>query len=341
MTPLAADLLAWYDVERRILPWREDVSPYRTWISETMLQQTRVDTVLPYFDRFMGRFPHVHALASAPLDEVLSLWSGLGYYSRARNLHKAAHLIVERGAFPDTVSTLAELPGVGPYMAGAIASIALGRDVPTVDGNIARVMARVHRDAGKPAGMWGHAEHHLPEGRAGDHNQALMDLGATICTPRTPRCECCPVQAHCAAFAVGDVADFPPPKPRKKVPIWAMTCALVRSGDRVLLGQRKPSGLFGGLYEPPMFRVQDGGDASAALSGCLRQQLQLEVATMAPVRTVRHVLTHRVLVIAVHEVEARGEPLPGPYERLMWWQPGDAENFGLSTLARRALGMVK
>ena len=218
MDAVTQSLLAWYDVHRRTLPWRDDVSPYRTWISEVMLQQTRVDTVLPYFARFMSRFPTVEALAEAPSDEVMSMWAGLGYYSRARNMHRAAQEIVRLGAFPSTLPGIRALPGVGEYMAGAIGSIAFGLDEAAVDGNLHRVLSRLHASPGRRKDMWALAEGHLPSGRAGDFNQALMDLGSQICTARKPRCPSCPISTHCTSHAEDSVSLYPVKVKKKKTP---------------------------------------------------------------------------------------------------------------------------
>jgi A/G-specific adenine glycosylase len=335
MPSLSEDLLRWYDSCRRMLPWREEPGPYRTWISEAMLQQTRVSTVLPYFARFMEALPTVEDLADASLEQVLYLWAGLGYYSRARNLHKAAQRIVERGEFPDTVESLRELPGVGPYMAGAIASIAFGQDVPTVDGNIRRVLSRVHREARGGAVTWELAARHIPKGRAGDHNQALMDLGARICTPRSPVCGECPISDYCEALQVGDIEDFPPPKVRRQSPTWTLACAIARGDQGVLLGRRAPEGLFGGLYEPPMFRVESG-DAEVALRQGL-EGMGLVVNQARSSGQVRHELTHRILEVHRYEVAVAGSVLPGAYAAADWVSEEQLSSLGLSTLARKAL----
>jgi len=306
-----------------------------------MLQQTRVDTVIPYFERFLEHFPHVDALAAAPLDNVLSLWSGLGYYSRARNLHKAAKMIAAKGTFPNSLEQLRALPGVGPYMAGAIGSIALRLNVPTVDGNIARVLARLHRDDGKRDDMWVHAQAALPSTRAGDHNQALMDLGAIICTPRSPRCTECPIQVHCGAFGTDEVDAYPPAKKRRKPVHWQMAVAHIVQEGKILLGQRKPSGLFGGLYEPPMFRVMHGELAAAAVMQGVGTEMSLHITRTEPMGSIRHVLTHRILDVTVFSVQVSGQPQRGPYQRTLWWNPAEpTEPIGLSTLAKRVLAIA-
>jgi A/G-specific adenine glycosylase len=258
----SALLLAWYDRERRRLPWRalpgERPDPYRIWLSEIMLQQTSVMTVAPYFDRFVARWPDISALAAASLDEVLQLWQGLGYYARARNLHACARLVVARhgGAFPDDPAALRALPGIGAYTAAAIAAIAFERRVAAVDGNVERVVARLHAVAvplprAKPR-LKALAAALVPPTRAGDFAQAMMDLGATLCTPRRPRCALCPWRSGCAAHASGRVDEFPiaaakPERPQRfGVAFW-----LTRSDGEVLLRRRPERGLLGGMVEIP------------------------------------------------------------------------------------------
>src|SRR5437773_1381114 len=217
LKPIALKLLAWYDRQQRRLPWRGSRDPYRIWVSETMLQQTQVETVLPYYERFLARFPNVEALANAKLDDVLKAWEGLGYYARARNMHKGAQYVVEMngGELPGDVDSLRKIPGIGRYTAGAIASIAFGQDEPALDGNIRRVIARVcavREDVHAPAvqeQLWSYAREVLPHGQAGDFNQALMDLGATICVARRPRCLLCPISAECQAYHHGWQDEIP------------------------------------------------------------------------------------------------------------------------------------
>ncbi len=258
---LVPALLAWFAATRRDLPWRRDRDAYRVWISEAMLQQTRVEAVLPYFERFIARFPTVAELAAAPLEEVLAAWSGLGYYRRARSLHEAARTIVERhgGVFPSSSEALLALPGIGPYTAGAVASIAFDQPEPLVDGNVARVLSRLfaidtpQESAAFRAATWGHARLLVAElgGRgAGDWNQALMELGALVCVPREPRCLACPVRAHCRAHARGLVDELPLPKRRSAAIEVELHVALVRSGDGWLVGRRS-GGRMEGLWELP------------------------------------------------------------------------------------------
>jgi len=329
---LAQNLLNWYDRERRKLPWREEVNPYRTWVSEVMLQQTRVDTVIPYFERFMDRFPTVQHLAEADLDEVLSMWSGLGYYSRARNMHRAANVIKAGDRFPDDVSGLRSLPGVGEYISAAIASIAFGRDVATVDGNIARVMARVHVDPSPRKRMWGHAQTHLPVGRAGDYNQALMDLGARICIPKNPRCPICPVKTDCRAATDGTADQFPPPKPKRQVPEVHMACVAVRDHEDLWLGRRPNEGLWGGLWELPTVKIDHNSNISDAETWF--------GAALTEVGKIRHVLTHRVIQLRVYTSKNSNDVGPFHYDEFGRFSKTEMGQVGTSRLTEKALAMV-
>ena len=230
-------LLVWFRKHARDLPWRTNRTPYRVWLSEMMLQQTQVETVIPYFNRFLDRFPTLEELAAAPLGDVLKLWEGLGYYARARNLHKAAIKVANElgGEWPRTVEGLMALPGIGRYTVGAIASMAFGLDTPTLDGNLRRVFARVF-DVSQPADapqgeelLWSLAAEHLPKGKAGDYNQALMDLGATLCLPKNPRCLLCPVMDLCKARELGIQEKRPVLKPKKESPHYTQAAAVIHT----------------------------------------------------------------------------------------------------------------
>ncbi len=257
---LPAPLLDWYAENRRVLPWREEVSPYRTWISEIMLQQTRVTAVLPYFERFMAAYPTVRDLAAADDGELMRLWQGLGYYSRARNLKRAAQRIAENfgGTFPVTYKDLITLPGIGDYTAGAILSIAMGQTVPAVDGNVLRVVSRVCgydgdiTDPKRRKLLRDAVAAILPEGHAGEFNQAMMDLGATVCLPHgTPLCDACPFSPFCAAHAAGQESRFPVKAPKKGKRTEEKTVFLLRRGQETALRQRPENGLLAGLWEFP------------------------------------------------------------------------------------------
>lgn len=264
---VARRLLTWYGEHARDLPWRRTRDPYAIWISEIMLQQTQVDTVRPYYQRWLQAFPDVRALAGAPLDDVLRLWEGLGYYSRARNLHRAAITVVERfgGSLPSIYEDLRSLPGIGPYTAAAIASIAFDLDVAVVDGNVKRVLARVfayRHDVKSSRGLkdlQALADRLVPAGKAGDYNQAVMDLGATICTPRQPRCDNCPLNALCLARELGLQAQLPVSARRAAQPMRRALIAVVTCGDRVLVSRRTAT-LLGGLWAFPSIESDDPGD---------------------------------------------------------------------------------
>ncbi len=344
--PLAADLLTWYDRHRRTLPWRAEpgsdrsphASPYATWVSEIMLQQTRVDTVIPYFERFMARWPTVQDLATAPLDDVLGMWSGLGYYSRARNLHAAAAQVAAAGAFPGDVAGWRALRGVGPYVAGAVASIALGLDVPAVDGNVERVLARVHAHPGGRAAVHELASTLVPTGRAGDFNQALMDLGSAICTSRRPACRDCPISDHCQGRR--EPESYPVRRKRTPQPLRpAVAAAIVRDGS-VLLMRRPTSGRFGGLFDLPGGMLEADEAPSDGLRRLLSQRLGVTAAPGAPLGVVRHTLTHMKIVRHVLRAEISGSPELGHYTAMRWSSPTATGELGLSTLARKALALV-
>jgi A/G-specific adenine glycosylase len=300
-TNIQPPLLAWYDRAAADLPWRQTSDPYRIWLSEIMLQQTQVATVIPYYERFLTMFPSVNDLAAAPLDSVLKLWEGLGYYSRARNLHRVAQIVAAEcgGNFPAAAAELEKLPGIGRYTAGAIASIAFDENVPVLDGNVIRVFARlldlpdvVTHTATKNR-LWQQAEDWLPPERAGDYNQALMELGRTVCKPRQPLCAECPLVDHCQAFANGTQAERPVKARKAPVPHYDVAAGIIWNGDgKLLIAQRPLDGLLGGLWEFP------GGkqEAGESLPECLRRELREELAINVQVNdlfvVVQHGFTH-------------------------------------------------
>lgn len=338
-------LLRWYSAEKRDLPWRRTRDPYAVWLSEVMLQQTRVDTVIPYYERFLAKFPTVFELAEAPLDDVLTLWAGLGYYRRARMLHKAAGEIRARGSFPATAAELLTVSGIGPYTAGAVASIAYRESTPLVDGNVHRVLSRIFAvDEPAPSARktcWNIATAIVPREEPGEFNQALMELGAMICTPTSPRCDKCPVAPMCAAKADG-LVDTLPRAPKKKTPPIEKRSALLlrsRAGGAVLFARRIQEARFGGLWEPPIVL----GSFDAVQLGALGMRRvggsKLELAG-----AVRHVLTHRILEIDVYralsaagkrEAVAVARSLP-EYDAFVWAEPSKPPG-GVSTMARKVL----
>jgi A/G-specific adenine glycosylase len=337
-----ARVLDWFDrAGRKDLPWQCDPTPYRVWVSEVMLQQTQVQTVIPYFERFVGRFPDVVALAEAPLDAVLHLWSGLGYYARARNLHRAAREIRDRhgGVIPDDLAAVAALPGVGRSTAGAILSLALGQRQPILDGNVKRVLARHFAVAGWPGQaavaerLWQLAEALTPPLRAGPYNQAMMDLGATLCT-RSPDCPRCPLARSCVAHRQGSVADYPGRKPAKALPVRAARLLIVRDPvGRVLLERRPPAGIWGGLWSLPQLGL---GDDPLAWCGDRHLGDEARVSSQWPVR--RHTFSH--FHLDMHPVEIRLER-PGlralDGDGIVWYKPGDPDALGLAAPIRQLL----
>jgi A/G-specific adenine glycosylase len=334
--PDAAALLAWYDRHRRDLPWRappgQRPDPYRVWLSEIMLQQTTVATVGPYFDRFVTRFPDIRILAAAPLDAVLHLWQGLGYYARARNLHACARAVVERhaGHFPDDAAALRALPGVGDYTAAAIAAIAFDRPLAAVDGNVERVMARVFAERAPLPGakprLRALAQALVPAERAGDFAQAVMDLGAVLCTPRRPRCVLCPWRPNCAAVAAGTAEELPvmagkPARPQR----YGIAFWLVRGDGAVLLRRRPEQGLLGGMIELPStpWRAEPWSESEA-----------LGAAPAATVwtpltGTVTHGFTHFRLELALF-AGTTADPPAG-----IWAKPAEFKNYAFPTLTKK------
>ncbi len=320
---LRRSLLAWFDRHQRPLPWRvTPPNPYHVWLSEVMLQQTQVATMLPYWRRFIGRFPTVESLAQADIDDVLAHWAGLGYYRRAHHLHAAARRIMAQHAarIPDDAATLRTLPGVGRYTAGAVASIAFGRREPVLDGNVARVLSRVFHRPGAGAGganggaatagrrngdararthaLWRLAESLLPATRPGDFNQALMELGALVCLPQSPRCQACPVARHCGARAHGaQQTALPSTKHPARKPI-EVASLVVRRRERVLLERRPDGGLWSGMWELPSATMADGKDAARTAESVL-QRLGLGATTLSTIGMLTRVLTHRTYRVHV------------------------------------------
>lgn len=380
-------LLAWFRRGHRDLPWRRTRDPYAIWISEIMLQQTRVDTVKAYFHRFMTELPTVQALAAAPEDQVLTLWSGLGYYSRARNLHAAAGEIVTRygGRFPREAEAVRALPGIGPYTAGAILSIAFAQRAPILDGNVIRVLARLRALTERPdsaAGKrlyWSLAEALVPPARAapdsggsgdsgegeaasgpqndpGDFNQALMELGATVCLPQRPVCLVCPLAELCQARLTGDPEAYPPKKEAKAVPVVEMAALVVRARGRVLLCRRPSLGLWGGLWEPPTLERPPEEPIEATLRRLVTERLgaELPIARAVPLAPFVHVLSHRELRFQpfLLELEPEAAPSPSPtsdgvlerrvggYQARRWITAGEPLALGLAAWVTALLRRV-
>lgn len=341
---IAGKLLAWYDAHHRDLPWRiaphklasgETPDPYRVWLSEVMLQQTTVEAVKSYFTRFVELWPNVNALAAADINDVMKAWAGLGYYSRARNLKACAEAVARdhQGAFPDSEDGLRALPGVGPYTSAAIAAIAFNRPAAVVDGNIERVISRLFViSTPLPAAkveIKAHVTQIMPHDRPGDFAQAMMDLGATICSPKRPKCMLCPVRDECKALFEGEPEHYPVKQPKKDKPLrQGAAFVATRSDGALLLRLRPPSGLLGGMAEPPntaWTSRQDGetGTDAAPFS-----------ADWKPVGAIRHVFTHFELALTVWHAENIAIPAPDGW----WWSPPEAiASEALPTIMKKAI----
>jgi A/G-specific adenine glycosylase len=334
-------VLEWFDNHgRKDLPWQHDKTAYRVWISEIMLQQTQVATVIPYFQRFMRRFPTVKALADAPLDEVLQLWSGLGYYARARNLHKAAQLIRDQHQqqFPREFAQVQALPGIGRSTAGAILSLACGQRHAILDGNVKRVLSRVFAVQGWPgepavaATLWDHAERLTPRQRVADYNQAMMDLGAGVCARTKPACLLCPVNAFCEACKSQRPTDFPQRKPGKEKPVkQTAMLMLIAPGNKILLEKRPPAGIWGGLLSFPELDIHSGVDAWC------QSRFGAGVRDSAVWPTLRHTFSHYHLDITP-KVVWMNNPADAVMEDGSWvWYKGGPLSGGVAAPVKRLL----
>ena len=339
----SARVLEWFDQHgRKHLPWQQQINAYRVWLSEIMLQQTQVATVIPYFERFVARFPTVESLAAAPIDEVLHLWTGLGYYARARNLHKCAQTVVNEhaGKFPCSVEGLAELPGIGRSTAGAIASIAYQQSAAILDGNVKRVLARYHAVEGWPgqtevaAKLWVIAEGYTPESRPNHYTQAMMDLGATLCTRSKPKCVLCPLKDGCIAFAQGNPQDYPGKKPKKALPEKAVQLLMLRNpaGD-LLLRQRPAQGIWGGLWSFPELAIDaDAADYAAHYFG--------EVAGREVWTSYRHTFSHYHLDITPVLIQLAKAPQTIGEAATHWYNPHQPDALGLAAPVKKLLEKI-
>jgi A/G-specific adenine glycosylase len=336
--PVAPHLLEWARVHgRHNLPWQQPATPYRVWISEIMLQQTQVNTVIPYFERFIGRFPDLATLASAPLEDVLALWSGLGYYARARNLHRAALMCCEQhaGHLPESLDALTALPGIGRSTAGAIMALGFGERAPILDGNVKRVLARYHAIEGWPGKtavmrtLWDWAERETPDDDVAAYTQAIMDLGATLCTRRRPACDLCPIAAWCTARLQGNQAAYPGPKPKRTRPQREAIFAWVEADGLVLFEQRPPSGIWGGLLCLPEM------PASLNVETWCCERLGLTPNTVAKQPGFEHEFTHFRLAAGVLKIEPEDSKQIRDDSMLRWLRPEAALSTGLPAPIRR------
>jgi len=329
MSRSCADLLVWFRARNRDVPWRGESDPYRIWVAEVMAQQTRIATVRDYYERFLDAFPDVETLAAAHLDAVLKVWEGLGYYARARNLHRAAARVVAEhgGTLPSEPDLLRSLPGIGRYTAGAIASLAFGKPEPAVDGNARRVLSRLFDIERPTATALDRAARLLiarsPESAA-EVNQALMDLGASVCTPAGPDCAGCPLREDCLALVRGTVAERPPPRSQREIPHYHIAVGVVWRSGRVLVARRPESGLLGGLWEFPGGKIEAGETASAAVVRELREEMEIAVEVGDHIVSVDHAYSHfRITLNAYHAVHTGGEPRPHAATTWLWVEPKD------------------
>lgn len=348
---LRQKLLDWYDRHRRDLPWRDEPDPYRIWISEVMLQQTQVTTVVPYYERFLRRFPTLADLAAASLDDVLKVWEGLGYYARARNLHAAARQVMAdyQGRLPESYTSLRRLPGFGDYTAGAVASIAFSERVPAVDGNVKRVLTRLFAitdsvtQGATARRLRAIAADMVPPDLPGDFNQALMELGATLCTPTSPRCLLCPVQAECEGLAQGINETLPVKSPRRERPHYDVTAAVIQRKDgRLLIAQRKPEAMLGGLWEFPGGKCQPDESLPDCLRREIREELGLEIQVGRYLTTIEHGYSH--FRISLHVFECRhlnGVPRLIDCADWRWVQLADLEKFAFPVTDQKIVQMLK
>jgi A/G-specific adenine glycosylase len=341
---LVRELEAWYEREARDLPWRHTRDPYAIWISEAMLQQTRVQTVLDYWPRFLERFPDASALAAAEEEAVLEAWSGLGYYRRARSLRSAAQVIVRRhaGRFPSDLEAVLALPGIGPYTAGAVLSIAHDQPEALVDGNVERVFARLfglELESGSPAikrRAWELARHLVPLAkRPGQWNQALMELGATLCTAAKASCLLCPLRTDCAATAAGDPTRLPLPKPKRKPTQVRVRMAWVTRGAEILLERRPSSGRMAGLWQLPTVEVPGPTPAQELFPEPFAADLELQLGDC--LHELRHSITRFAIQVSVHAAEAQGAPQLEPAGPYRWVPQSEAASLALTGMTKKAL----
>lgn len=342
MHPIPEKLLRWYDKNARQLPWRSDPTPYKVWVSEIMLQQTQVETVIPYFQRFMTRFPNLASLAEADESDVLQAWEGLGYYSRARNLHKAARTVVEdhAGQIPADVATLKSLPGIGAYTAGAIASIAFGAPEPALDANIRRVTIRLldlHDLPGSETDikLLNFSHQVLPEERTGDYNQAMMDLGSAVCTPTNPACQLCPLSSECLAFQRGTQSELPLRKPKAKIPHKLVVAAVVTRGSKVLLARRPSDGMLGNLWEYPGGSVPEGTtDLKNALQDLIYARFGLSISVKSELGVYKHAYTHFRITLHAFDSELTAADQVALPADFAWVEIAELSSFPMGKVAR-------
>ncbi|MBE9115386.1 A/G-specific adenine glycosylase [Lusitaniella coriacea LEGE 07157] len=319
-------LLDWYQTQGRDLPWRNEPDPYKIWVSEIMLQQTQVKTVIPYYQRWLKQFPTLNALATADLQEVLKAWEGLGYYARGRNLHKAAKYIVRHhdGVFPTQPEAVLKLPGIGRTTAGGILSAAFNQPLPILDGNVKRVLARLIALPKPPkqavSQLWELSERLLARDRAKDFNQAIMDLGATLCTPKNPACLLCPWQQHCQAYNKGIQSQLPMKEPSSPLPHKQIGVAVIRNTQgQILIDRRLEEGLLGGLWEFPGGKIEPGETVQACIKREIKEELGIEIEVGEHLISLDHAYTHFRITLHVHYCRhLAGEPQTIECQEVRW-----------------------
>ena len=330
-------LISWYTKYKRDLPWRRTSDPYKIWIAEVMLQQTQVDQVVPYYEKFIRQFPDVRSLATAVVSEVLKVWEGMGYYARARNLHRAAEIIVKEfeAKMPTSHDELIKIPGIGPYTAAAVASIAFNENYPVVDGNVLRVLSRVFkieehpRKNGIKSKFVQAAKELMPDGQASDFNQAMMELGALICTPQKPKCSQCPITFFCQAYqTLDDPSVLPVKMPHKHKPHYNIVVGIIWKAGKILIDQRPTAGLLGGLWEFPGGKQEPGETLEECLLREIREEMDVEVRVQGPFLTVQHAYSH--FRITLHSFQCQylsGEPKPKKAIDWKWAVPKDLTKY--------------
>ncbi|MCF8128000.1 MAG: A/G-specific adenine glycosylase [Deltaproteobacteria bacterium] len=348
MNPIQRKLLDWYQEHHRSLPWRKTSDPYRIWVSEIMLQQTQVKTVIPYYERFISAFPDLETLADADLQKVLKIWEGLGYYARARNLHRAAQEIMANhgGVLPQNPTALKALPGIGEYVAAAVSSIAFGQPHAAVDGNVKRVLARFHKiDSPVNDPAFGNvfknaATAFFDESNPGKFNQAMMELGALVCTPKNPDCRGCPLARKCLAF--GEKGEYPKRLKKARTREYHIAVGIVWKGPKVLITQRNPEGLLGGLWEFPGGKIKDDESPPMACAREIKEEVNLVVEPRERIARVRHAYTHFRIVMDVFPCDYRSGRvhLRGPVD-FRWIGLHQIENFPFPGANRKFIPLIK
>jgi A/G-specific adenine glycosylase len=344
-------LIAWFEDGKQELPWRQNRDAYRVWLSEVMLQQTQVETVIPYYLRFLKAFPSLSSLASAPLDQVLKAWEGLGYYSRARHLHRAAQIVVKQfqGQLPSTVDDLMRLPGIGRYTAGAIASLAFGVNAPLLDGNVIRVFSRlldsdqdVTADETKRV-LWQIAEQLLPAGKAGQWNEGLMELGRRVCTPKNPACDLCPLNGHCLARRAGVQAARPVKSPRKKTPHYEVAAGVIQDqAGHILIAQRPLEGMLGGLWEFPGGKREAGETLPECLRREIAEELGIDIEVGPQIVIIKHAYTHfRITLYAFLCRYVSGAPRTLGCAAWQWISQDDFDRYAFPVTDHKIIGNLR